>query len=336
MWNRAVFLFLHIHALLLKIKPIHAAPCVDQEGVVANTELPCGCKNGAATCDAAKPVCDNQSGTCSTPPPPAKCSTLDDSSNPTLAQVCSGGTYSGTLNPDASLSCEGATCKHSDANTCCQPKGDDATSGGDGTSGGKGGGGAACSSLDASSTPTLNAVCGGGSVHPYDGTLTADGNLQCETETCQTTDAPTCCATSAAQCDDQSKYPDNGSGQPFTVAQWCELGQSGSEFTGSLICAASTAYCQSALCAEVDKLTCCQKKAVEDTGTGSIPANDKCNSICESDIPEFCQGGTFFPPFILYLIALLTISFFSFFFFFHLFSSFFFSLFFLSPFFFLL
>jgi len=320
----------------LKIKPIHAAPCVDQEGVVANTELPCGCKNGAATCDAAKPVCDNQSGTCSTPPPPAKCSTLDDSSNPTLAQVCSGGTYSGTLNPDASLSCEGATCKHSDANTCCQPKGDDATSGGDGTSGGKGGGGAACSSLDASSTPTLNAVCGGGSVHPYDGTLTADGNLQCETETCQTTDAPTCCATSAAQCDDQSKYPDNGSGQPFTVAQWCELGQSGSEFTGSLICAASTAYCQSALCAEVDKLTCCQKKAVEDTGTGSIPANDKCNSICESDIPEFCQGGTFFFPFILYLIALLTISFFSFFFFFHLFSSFFFSLFFLSPFFFLL
>merc|ERR1712028_328607 len=50
----------------------------------------------------------------------AKCSSLTRTSRPTLASVCTGGSYSGALKSGASgIECGGTACASSDAATCC-------------------------------------------------------------------------------------------------------------------------------------------------------------------------------------------------------------------------
>merc|ERR1711865_1164920 len=54
----------------------------------------------------------------------AKCSSLTRTSRPTLASVCTGGSYSGALKSGASgIECGGTACASSDAATCCAAAG---------------------------------------------------------------------------------------------------------------------------------------------------------------------------------------------------------------------
>jgi hypothetical protein len=53
-----------------------------------------------------------------------QCKTLTESSTPTIASVCTGGSYTGALKKDAEVEeCSGSSCSAEDANLCCESEG---------------------------------------------------------------------------------------------------------------------------------------------------------------------------------------------------------------------
>ena len=116
----------------------------------------------------------------------SKCSSLTSSSTPSLASVCTGGSYTGALIATASTTnCAGGVggvaCSSSDASVCCVSTAP---------------ANAKCSSLTSSSSPTLASVCTGGS---YSGALKSGASgIECGGTACASSDAATCCAAAAA------------------------------------------------------------------------------------------------------------------------------------------
>jgi len=158
----------------------------------------------------------------------AKCDTITTDSDPNLGEVCTGGSYSGSLISTASsTNCATNACGTTDASSCCA---------------------ALCSTITSTSVPSLATICSGSSFS-YTENLIA--GKSCTGLICSTSDKATCCEVNA-RCNTIT------TGSTPSLSTVCGGGGS---YTGALIDAATTTNCAGLACANLDKATCCAVKA---------------------------------------------------------------------------
>ena len=212
----------------------------------------------------------------------ALCSTITSSSTPSLAEICTGGSFLYTGNLIAGTSCTGSTCSTLDKATCCEVN-------------------ARCNTITTGSTPTLAEMCSGAS---YTGALIAAASTtNCDGLTCTSADDADPCCEVKAFCDTITL-----SSTP-TLAETCT---SASGSTGALIGASGITYCAGSTCATSDT-DCCVPYALCSTidgidgrpaldsvcdsnhgRTGELIANAKCGgAACSSDDTVACCESTF-------------------------------------------